>query len=159
MLSPDASLIRQERWQALTPEERASGNFGIRKPEFIRSLRANKEGTLLWLLQGATRYIAQPELDAPESVKRYTEEALAGADTERQWFTDGYSFDKVRNKGAEVPFKEIADKWCDAFNVRPQNTSARGKFLKKVRGIVGDAYVVGDSNHGYTILCLKERDA
>ena len=157
VLEMNVKFLYPGEWEQLTAEEKASGDFGLRNPTFIRNLRANKEGTLLWLLEGAKRYTANPELDAPDSVKRYTAEALAGADTERQWFLDGWTFDKVKNKGQEVLFGDIASKWCEAFNQKPGNMVARGKFLRKIKAIVGEAYVTGDSNHGFVVHCLAEK--
>jgi len=157
VLEMNTKFVNPTDWAELTDEERASGDFGLRDPNFIKQLRANKEGTLLWLLQGAARYMAEPQYPTPDSIARFTSEALAASDTERVWFNDGYSFDKVKNKGQSLPFKEIADRWGEAFNVKPTNAAGRSKFLKKVRAIVGDAFVSGDSNHGYTIHCLVER--
>jgi P4 family phage/plasmid primase-like protien len=157
VLEMNVKFLYPGEWDALTPEERASGDFQIRNPEFIRKLRANREGTLLWLLQGAKRYIDNPELDAPESVKRYTAEALASADEERKWFMAHYEFDK-RFTGYEVSLTEVSIQWHEAFGVKQSNMPARRKFQDKVRMIVGERHVIGDSKHGYTIQFCRERD-
>ena len=152
----NVKFVSQGDWDALSEEERASGNFGLRNPAFIKALRANKEGTLLWLLAGARRYIEEPDMDAPESVKAYTDEALAQADAVRQWLVDGYEFHKGA-KREQLPFRDIANAWCEAHGIKTTHTQARANLLKKIRAWVGDANVTGDSNHGYTIHCLKQK--
>jgi phage/plasmid-associated DNA primase len=152
----DVKFVSQGDWDALSPEEQASGDFGLRNPAFIKALRANKEGTLLWLLQGARRYMEEPDMDAPESVKAYTDEALAQADAVRLWLMDGYEFHKSW-KREQMPFKDIANAWCEAHGVKPTHTQARANLLKKIRAWVGESNVTGDSNHGYTIHCFKQK--
>jgi P4 family phage/plasmid primase-like protien len=156
VLEMNVKFLYPAEWEALTPEERASGDFQPRKPEFIRKLRANREGTLLWLLQGAKRYIDNPEQDAPESVKRYTAEALNSADEERKWFQANYEFDR-KLLGHEVCLTEISLRWHEAFGVKATNMPQRGKFQNKVRQIVGEKYVVGDQKHGFKVKCCRER--
>jgi len=157
VLEMNTKFVYPGEWDELTDEERESGAFGIRRPEFITALRKNKEGTLLWLLEGAKRYMDEPERTAPVCIRRYTEEALANACPNRRWFLDGYEHHKTAHKGKSVPFKEIAEKWQENFGIKATNMSARGKFLKIVRELVGEASVTGDSHHGYTVHCLIEK--
>lgn len=157
VLEMNTKFLYPGEWEALSEEERTSGDFGLRNPAFIRTLRANREGTLLWLLQGAQRYMANPEMDAPESVKRYTAEALAKADEEREWFKAGWEFDKVKCLGQEVSVTEICAEWHDAFGIPHKNMVARGKFINKLRLLVGDKFMVGDTKHGFTIRCCRRR--
>lgn len=157
VLEMNTKFVYPGEWDELTDEEKESGAFGIRRPEFISALRRNKEGTLAWLLEGAKRYMANPELTAPTCIRKYTEEALANACPNRRWFTDGYSVDKRLHKGKTLVFKDIADKWAEHFGIKPTNMSARGKFLKIVKELVGEAQVTGDSNHGYTIHSIVEK--
>ena len=153
----NVKMLYPTQWDELTDEEQASGDYGVRNPEFIRRLRQNAAGTLNWLLDGAKKFMANPEESPPAEVLRYTDTAMAQADEHRVWFKDGWEFDKVKHKKLPpIPFSDVAERWCEHFGVNPKNTSARGKFLKKVRDIIGDAYVIGNSNHGFQLMCLKQ---
>jgi len=155
VLEMNVKFVRQEEWAELTDEEQRSGDYGVRRPEFISELRANKEGILAWLLEGASAYMANPERMAPEAIRRYTAEALANACPVRKWFMEGYKHDKKSKE--EMAFKDIADKWAEHFGIKATNMSARGKFLRIVREMVGASYVTGNSNHGYQVMGLSER--
>ena len=151
VLEMNVKFVYPGEWEELSDEEKASGNFGVRHPEFITALRANREGTLLWLLDGSKKYMENPELTAPAAIRRYTDEALANACPNRKWFMDGYECHK-KHKGQELDFKDIAILWAEHFGVKSTNMVARGKFLKIVRELVGDSNVSGDSNHGYKLI-------
>ena len=155
VLEMNRKFVRLDEWNELTPEEKASGDYGVRRPEFITGLRANKEGTLAWLLDGARKYMENPEMTAPECVRRYTSEALANACPQRKWFMEGYTHDKKSKE--EYAFRDLADKWAEHFGYKLTNMNARGRFLKIVKEMVGAAYVTGDSNHGYKIVGLSEK--
>lgn len=154
----NVKMLSPEEWAEKSDEEKASGDYGVKNPGFIAKLRANRAGTLNWLLDGAKRYLANRTLAPPVEVMRYTEEALAASDVERVWFRDGWRFDKG-SKVEPTSFKDIAAEYCEHFGVKPTNGVAKGRLLKKIKDIVGEAYVIGDSNHGFFIRCLTRIEA
>jgi hypothetical protein len=151
----NTQMLDKSAWDELTDEQRASGDYGLKDGAFIARLRANRSGVLNWLLEGASRFMNNPTLAPPVDVLRYTEEALAAADEERLWFFDGWTHTKGLR--GETEYSEIANKFCEHFGIKVTNTSARGRFLKKIRVWLGDDNVLGDSNHGYRIRGLTER--
>jgi phage/plasmid-associated DNA primase len=153
----NTKMLDKSDWDELSPEEQASGDFALKDSGFIQRLRENRSGTLNWLLDGAKRFMANPLMPPPLEVLRYTDEALAQADEHRLWFSDGWVFDKTNTKAPYIPFKEVAEKWCEHFGIKTTNMSSRGKFLAKIKSWIGEAYVVGDSNHGYELRCLTPR--
>ena len=148
-------MVDKTVWDELTDEERASGNYALRDPKFMARLRANRSGSLNWLLEGARRYIENPTMSAPLDVLKYTEDALSLADEERIWFFDAYTFDK--HSKAEVEFKEISERYGEHFNIKPTNMSAKGKFKRKIAQWLGEQYITGDSAHGYIIRGLTPK--
>jgi hypothetical protein len=153
----NTKMVDKTAWDELTPEEQATGDWALKDPQFMARLRANRSGSLNWLLDGARKYMANPTMSAPVDVLRYTDEALSLADDERIWFMDAYAFDKTTATRCEVEFKEVADRFMEHFGIKSTNMSARGKFLRKIKTWIGEQYVTGDSAHGYIIKGLTAK--
>lgn len=154
-IEQNVKFVYPGEWDELTEEEKASGDYGVRNPTFIKALRDNKEGNLKWLLQGAKRYIENPLLTAPTHIRQYTEECIDSANEDWAWFKTRYIFDKQAK--TKLSFKDVATAWCEFNGYRTTDGKAKGRLLELLRRQMGDKYVTGDSHHGYILKGVAER--
>jgi len=80
--------LKEEDYLKYSEEDRVDGRVHKQDPEFVARLRANKEGWIKWLVEGAMMYMANPKRLAPQSVLEYSNKARAEGDVYSNWLLD-----------------------------------------------------------------------
>ena len=143
-------FCRDDEWFALTEAERADiKRFSKRDPGLIARIRANREGTLNWLLKGAMRYMANPTLAPPAKVMAYTMEQIDKKDIHTQWVKETLTLTGDLND--TIRFSLLANYWATAMDVRPTDGIARNRFREQCLEKIPGVKLVGNSTHGWKV--------
>lgn len=86
-LEQNVMFVKPELYADYDEEMKRSGDVMPQDDKFISALRANKEGWIKWLVEGAMMYMKDPKRRAPQSILKYTEECRAAADKYMSWIT------------------------------------------------------------------------
>ena len=93
---------------------------------FIKRLLENVEGLMLWALEGASRYIDNPRMDAPKAMSSAKEKAVNEADTLGIWLEGNIT----KGKG-NLKFKRVKEMMTDQKENFQQRQAGFNKRLKE----------------------------
>jgi phage/plasmid-associated DNA primase len=113
VLEMRVSFCRPDKWAGLTEEQKASGDFLPIDDAFTERLSANKVGLLKYFLGGASDYIRNPRLEAPEPMRMAKKKASAVLDATGAWIRGNLKkMEKVpANRKKSVSYQQMKEAW------------------------------------------------
>jgi hypothetical protein len=88
VLEQNVSFLTKSDYDKESDENKASGAVKLRDGDLWAKLQDNKEGIMLWALEGARRYVANRSLEPPSEMKAAKAKARDTTDIIGQWVRD-----------------------------------------------------------------------
>ena len=141
----------------LTTKERPAGR--VDDPFLIDKMRKEKEGILLWALEGLNRLIANNyQFTSSERTTENLKEAMERGNNILSFLkSEGYFEIKTGAKCRSIDFYKVYERWCRDNLEKPRATAAFVHHLKdnqKALGIIYDDKCVG-MNRGFHNVALN----
>jgi P4 family phage/plasmid primase-like protien len=108
-IEQNTPFLKPDEYAEWSEEDRANGRVYCQDPAFVARLRANKEGWIKFLIEGAMEYMADPRKSAPASILEYSNKARAEGDIYSNWLLSniiitGKNTDKVKMSAISAEF-------------------------------------------------------
>jgi len=108
-MEQNTPFLKPEEYAEWSEADRASGKVYCQDPAFVGRLRANKEGWIKFLIEGAMEYMTDPRKSAPTSILEYSNKARAEGDIYSNWLLanliiTGAAADKVKMSAVSAEF-------------------------------------------------------
>jgi len=105
-------FVKPELYDKYSEEDKACGRVYPQDLAFVERLRANKEGWIKLLIEGALQYMANPTMAAPASVLEYSRRALMEGDIYSKWLEEnlvitGLLTDNIRMGDISAEFLKV----------------------------------------------------
>ena len=129
-MEQNTPFLKLEEYLQWSEEDRASGKVYCQDPAFVARLRANKEGWIKFLIEGALEYMADRRKSAPASILEYSNKARADGDVYSKWLianllVTGKVTDKIKMSAISTEFLSNAGK-------STHDTKSRGELASRL---------------------------
>jgi len=126
-IQQNTPFVKPDEYANYSDEAKAAGLVFQQDPEFVAELRANKEGWIKWLLEGAALYMANPKMSAPASILEYSASARANGDSYSRWLSQnlivtGFAKDKLAMSDISAAF--VTDSGKSSYDTRSKGELA-----------------------------------
>ena len=132
VLEQNIPFVKPEIYITYSDEMRHSGAVQKQDENFVKRLRANKEGWIKWLLEGAMEFMSDPKRKAPDSILEYSETARTECDKYASWIKSNLLLTRVPTD--VIRFKNIGDYFCREQGLQATNTSVKEELRRRIVG-------------------------
>jgi putative DNA primase/helicase len=123
-------FVKPEEYANYSEEAKKAGKVYKQDPEFVARLRANKEGWIKWLIEGAMMYMANPKKSAPASILEFSSEARASGDTYSKWLSQNLIITGLPKDKLEM--RLISAEFCKDNAKSAQDTKSKGELIARL---------------------------
>jgi hypothetical protein len=129
-MEQNTPFLKPEEYKEWSEADRASGKVCCQDPAFVARLRANKEGWIKFLIDGALEYMDDPRKSAPASILEYSNKARAEGDLYSKWLLanlliTGKATDKIK-------MSVISSEFISNSGKSPQDTKSKGELATRL---------------------------
>jgi hypothetical protein len=129
-IKQNTPFLKPEDYEQHSEEDKASGRVRKQDDEFVSRLKANKEGWVKWLIEGAMDFMANPKKSAPASILEYSNKTRAEGDIYSNWLLSnilitGKNTDKVKMSAISAEFIKNTGK-------SPQDSKSKGELASRL---------------------------
>jgi hypothetical protein len=123
-------FLKPDEYNQWSEADRAKGVVYCQDPAFVARLRANKEGWIKFLIEGALEYMADPRKSAPASILEYSNKARAEGDIYSKWLLanlliTGKATDKIK-------MSAISSEFITNSGKSQQDTKSKGELASRL---------------------------
>lgn len=97
IIEQNVKFVSEEEYEKAPQELKDSNSIQIKDFDFIEKLKANKEGLLLWALQGAKKYIDDPKKSVPEKLQILKDNAKEDSNELSNWIKRNLQHEPGKN--------------------------------------------------------------
>jgi len=130
VLEQNIPFVKPDVYAQYSDELREAGLVQKQDDGFVRRLRANKEGWIKWLLEGAMEYMKDPKREPPASVREYSEQAASACDKYASWIKTNLLHTRMPTD--VLRFRAIGDYFCRESGLNPGNTAAKEELRRRI---------------------------
>jgi hypothetical protein len=148
-IKQNTPFLRPEIYEQYSEEDKASGRVRQQDDEFVNRLKANKEGWIKWLIEGAMDFMANPKKSAPASVLEYSNKTRAEGDIYSNWLLSnilitGKNTDKIK-------MSCISSEFIKNTGRSPQDSKSKGELASRLSKMP-KVITSGDASKGRLII-------
>jgi phage/plasmid-associated DNA primase len=123
-------FLKPEEYKEWSEADREAGVVRCQDPAFVSRLRANKEGWIKFLIEGALEYMADPRKSAPASILEYSNKARAEGDIYSKWLLanlliTGKTTDKIK-------MSSISSEFISNSGKSQHDTKSKGELASRL---------------------------
>ena len=122
--------LKRDEYMKYSEEDRKAGRVQMQDPEFVARLRANKEGWIKWLVEGAMSYMADPKRVAPASILDYSNKARAEGDKYSNWLHSNILL--TGDPTDKIPMPDISREFIKNTGGSSHDTKVKGELISRI---------------------------
>jgi P4 family phage/plasmid primase-like protien len=130
-IKQNTAFVRPEQYASYPQDMKDKGLVYCQDVEFVKRLRANKEGWIKFLVEGAMEFMANPLKSAPKSVLEYSHTKLTEGDRYSSWIDANLLVTGDVND--KLHMRSISSVFLRDHGLNPQNTAAKTELINRLK--------------------------